>query len=361
MKIINYTSLLIALSISFSFSTLATPSGWVVGWGGNISGNVTGIPYSGNSIGVVVIADHLLTNAVAVSAGNHHSLAIKSDGTVVGWGDNFGGQAIGIKSTYPPYRDSGVVTIDGQTLSNVVAISACQFSAALKHDGTVTVWGRDDIGRKIEVPSDLTNVIAVSVGEEHCLVLKKDGMLINMTSKGVTPLDGSNVVAIATGRSYGAASAGSDLALKNDGTAVGLYASRIEYNPFPKEMTNIMAIAKGGAATFALTKDGRVFGKGINDKGQATGAKTTNSIVSGYVTINGQLLTNVTAIAAGGDMNLALKQDGTVVAWGGIGMFGTAGKPTVPTGLSNVVAIAAGYDYCLAITTNRAVAEKFMH
>ena len=118
-----------------------------------------------------------------------------------------------------------------------------------------------------------------------------------------------------------------------------------------------MAIAIGGAASFALTKDDRLFGIGINDRGQATGVKTTNYITSGYVSINGLTLTNVIAVAAGGDMNLALKQDGTVVAWGGIGMS----QPKVPEGLSNVVAIAAGPDYCLAITTNRAVAEKFMH
>jgi len=31
----------------------------------------------------------------------------------------------------------------------------------------------------------------------------------------------------------------------------------------------------------------------------------------------------------------------------------------VPAGLSNVVAIASGGGVCLAITTNRAVAEKF--
>jgi hypothetical protein len=33
----------------------------------------------------------------------------------------------------------------------------------------------------------------------------------------------------------------------------------------------------------------------------------------------------------------------------------------VPEGLSNVVAVAAGNDFFLAITTNRAVAEKFRH
>ena len=36
-----------------------------------------------------------LTNVVAVSAGSHHSLALKSDGTVVAWGYNAYGQTMG--------------------------------------------------------------------------------------------------------------------------------------------------------------------------------------------------------------------------------------------------------------------------
>jgi alpha-tubulin suppressor-like RCC1 family protein len=54
---------------------------------------------------------------------------------------------------------------------------------------------------------------------------------------------------------------------------------------------------------------------------------------------------------------MALKTDGTVVAWGENGFHQT----DVPAGLSNVVAIAAGENFGLAITTNRAVAEKFRH
>ena len=47
-------------------------------------------------------------------------------------------------------------------------------------------------------------------------------------------------------------------------------------------------------------------------------------------------------------LGLALKKDGTVVAWGVMD-----GKPAVvPEGLSNVVAIAAGHNFCLAIATN---------
>jgi alpha-tubulin suppressor-like RCC1 family protein len=58
----------------------------VVGWGANVPA-VTGIPFSGQSTGLV-IAGHVLSNAVAVAAGQSHTLAIRRDGTVVGWGLN---------------------------------------------------------------------------------------------------------------------------------------------------------------------------------------------------------------------------------------------------------------------------------
>ena len=44
------------------------------------------------------------------------------------------------------------------------------------------------------------------------------------------------------------------------------------------------------------------------------------------------------AIDAGGYHTVALKQDGTVVAWG----YNDEGQTKVPAGLSGVVAIAAG-------------------
>jgi len=58
------------------------------------------------------------------------------------------------------------------------------------------------------------------------------------------------------------------------------------------------------------------------------------------------------AISAYYGYSLALKRDGTVVGWG-------ENCPGIPAGLAGVVAIAAGDDFCLAITTNNAVADKF--
>jgi alpha-tubulin suppressor-like RCC1 family protein len=60
-------------------------------------------------------------------------------------------------------------------------------------------------------------------------------------------------------------------------------------------------------------------------------------------------LTNVVAISAGLHHKLALKADGHVVAWGGIGMESST---NVPPGLSGVVAIAAGDNHNLALKSN---------
>jgi outer membrane protein assembly factor BamB len=62
-------------------------------------------------------------------------------------------------------------------------------------------------------------------------------------------------------------------------------------------------------------------------------------------------LSGVIAIAAGGWHSLALKSDGTVVGWGD----NANGQSTVPAGLSGVTAIAAGADHSLALKSNGTV------
>ena len=59
--------------------------------------------------------------------------------------------------------------------------------------------------------------------------------------------------------------------------------------------------------------------------------------------------TRFTKIAAGGDHSLALTSGGTVVAWGDVS------QSPVPAGLSNVIAIAAGGWYSLALVASPSV------
>jgi len=71
-------------------------------------------------------------------------------------------------------------------------------------------------------------------------------------------------------------------------------------------------------------------GLGNNDSGQTT-------VPAG--------LSNVVALTAGWSHSLALKSNGTVVAWG----YNDSGQTTVPAGVNNVVAIAAGWSHSLAL------------
>ena len=80
----------------------------------------------------------------------------------------------------------------------------------------------------------------------------------------------------------------------------------------------------------ALKQDGTVVAWGGNGSGQTT-------VPAG--------LSGVVAIAAGGNYTVALKQDGTVVAWG----YNSDGQTAVPVGLSGVVAMAAGVNHTVAL------------
>ena len=96
------------------------------------------------------------------------------------------------------------------------------------------------------------------------------------------------------------------------------------------------AIAAGTDHSLALKGDGTVVAWGCGartDYGQC-------SVPSG--------LSGVTAIAASQGHSLALKGDGTVVAWG-CGARTRLGQCSVPNGLSGVTSIAAGPFHSLAL------------
>jgi len=352
-------------AISANHALLAgQPSGYVVGWGQNVSGEATGRPSIGISNGValvgdnpfstsiVTIASHPLKSVIGVSAGRNFSLALLNDGTVFGWGQNRAGQAIGYQTPFP-YRASGAVKIDNGTLSNVVSITAANdFGVALRKGGTIVGWG-DTKNGKVNMNSGLSNVVAISGGDSHVLILKQDGTVECWGANSQTFSSLSNVVAISASRSW----FWNDLALKRDGIVVERPSDGGQNVDVVS--SNVVGISAGYNHSLALKNDGTVIGWGFNNVGQATGVPTTNSpyTLSGQVIIAGQVLSNIASIAAGRGYSLALKKDGTVIGWGR--MVNDLYPVAVPAGLSNVVAIAAGDHFCLAITTNSAVAERF--
>jgi alpha-tubulin suppressor-like RCC1 family protein len=123
-------------------------------------------------------------------------------------------------------------------------------------------------------------------------------------------------------------------------------------------LIGVTAIAAGWYHTVALKNDGTVWAWGYNVFRQLGDGTTTDRTTP--VPVNG--LSDVRAIAAGGNHTLALRSDGTVWAWGlnGNGQLGD-GSPGLRTtlvqvgGLSGVTAIAAGGYHSLALKSDGTV------
>jgi hypothetical protein len=110
-----------------------------------------------------------------------------------------------------------------------------------------------------------------------------------------------------------------------------------------------------------LKTDKTVWGVGANNFGQLGDGSSTNR----HTPVQVAGLANVVRIAAGGDFGLALKEDGTIWAWGlnrngqlGPGSLDFAPHPNAVqiTGLpAGMKSIAAGPDFCLALASDGTV------
>jgi hypothetical protein len=122
-----------------------------------------------------------LSSITAVSAGSSHSLALKSDGTVWVWGLNTNGQ-LGDGLTAQRTSAFQLTSITG-----VTAIAAgLQHSVVLKSDGTVWSWGNNNKNQlgdgttatqrtsPVRVGT-LTGITAIATGDYYGLALKSDG------------------------------------------------------------------------------------------------------------------------------------------------------------------------------------------
>ncbi|HEX8072836.1 MAG TPA: S8 family serine peptidase [Pyrinomonadaceae bacterium] len=301
--------------------------GRVWAWGLNLSGQIG----DGTSSALVANTPVLvvgLSGVTAVDAGGTHSLALKSDGTVWGWGDNYSGQAGVIDQfTFNKLRPTQVGGLAGQ----FTAVSAgASHSLALRSDGTVWAWGRGNFGQmgngtnqERNAPAQvtgLTNVVAIAAGTESSFAVKADGTVWGW---------GSN----------------QSLVLNLPG---GTLSSNVPVQI--SGISDVAAISAGGWHVLALKRDGTVWSWGDDIYGQlGSGGGNT----SGPRRVSN--LAAVTAISAGYQHNLALKSDGTVWAWGrnfdGALGNGTPANSNVPVQVAGVsaVGVAAGYNHSGAI------------
>ncbi len=288
--------------------------GSIWAWGENDNGEVG----NGSFDAKVLLPVQVLTDGVSIAAGDDHSMAIRSDGTVWTWGANNDGQ-LGINDTDADNKSTAVRVkgAEGEgTLGNIIAISGGEdHSLALKSDGSVWAWGEDlhgQVGANDNKGADkfypvqvvgpdaagsLTEVSSIAAGDDHSLALKTDGTIWAWGDDkdgqlGDNDGDGEDKLA--------------PVQVKGSGG-----------NGF---LTDVVSIAAGEDHSLSLKSDGTVWAWGENDDGQLgdnDDTKTDKLIpvqVTGLAGVGN--LTNVVAIAAGKDHSLAMKADGSVWAWG---------------------------------------------
>ncbi|MBF0418756.1 MAG: hypothetical protein HQL78_01175 [Magnetococcales bacterium] len=300
-----------------------------------------------------------------IVTGYAHTVALRRDGTVWAWGNNTYGQvgdgtASNVHGPLIVYGQS----INGHThhaspfkvgITDVVDIAAgSQHTVAVKKDGSVWTWGRND-----------RNQLGRSSQHKDYYYQKKDGWVRSgLLSDSVTdryskatfqnadygPLpvqipELSGVIAVAAGDKH-------TLALKNDGTVWGwgyndygqLGNLTLGYADPPTillptkiiELSGIVAVASGDGHSLALSGSGVVFAFGKNDQ-----AQLGRNSASGWVQrtpLQIPDLTGVTAIAASGNLTVAIKNDGNV--WRSYNGFDKFSE--IITGLSGATAIDVG-------------------
>ncbi len=336
----------IPLAAGGSHSLQVQQDGTVWAWGSNCNGQLGDGTTKNKTVSTQVKG---ITDVVAVACGSYHSMALKNDGTVWTWGYNGNGQ-LGDGTTNESSNPKQV-----KNLNDVVAIAAGDYhSIVLKSDGTVWAWGYNCYGQlgdgstknssnPIQV-KNLSDVIAITAGEYHNLALKSDGTVLAWGYNSYGQLgDGTNsnqyfpnkvqylenVINLAAGYNH-------SLAIKNDGTVWAwgdngngqLGDDGINYrSSFPIQVTkldDIIAIDSNNNYSLALRNDGTIWAWGDNWQGQLGDGTTTNKKSPIQVTA----LSKAIAIAAGGSHSLALVNDREIWAWGynGLGQLGDGTK-----------------------------------
>lgn len=320
---------------------------------------------------------------LSIAAGGSFSAALRADGSVWTWGNNFHGQLGDDPSVQADYVPRPMMGFGGAVDS--VSLGSA-FGLALRFDGSVMSWGANREGQlgdgttfdrsSPQAVAGLPPIRSIKAGGYHSLGLAQDGFIWawggnyygqlgnglgpdNPVPQPVLGLSGVTRIAVGPERSG---------AILSDGTAwVWGYEQYLNgdlyyLEPHDLGLGNVIDLALGYDFGVALTGDGIVWTWGANFGGQLGDpaaplftARTVPAAVPG--------LGLATGISAGGEHVLALLDDGTVWAWG-VNRMGQLGLGTqtqrerVPQrvqGLSEVVLVSAGSQHSLALKSDGTV------
>lgn len=317
------------------------------------------------------------SNWKQVSAGYQFSAAIKHDGSLWLWGENNDGQ-LGTNDT--TYYSSPV-----QSISNVQSWKsvACggYHTAAIKDDGTMWLWGNNYNGQlgtndtnyyssPVQEITNGTTWKSVACGYGSTAGIKEDGSLwmwgynyFGQLGDGTTDRKSSPVQTVAGGNDWFQVDSGYGFtaAVKTNGS---LYLWGANYDGqlgtnntdwFSSPVQTVMGgnnwkfVTCGAAHTLALDCDGNLWVFGNNNNGQL-GDSSTNSYSSPI-----QIVTTESAwskVSAGNYFSMGIKEDKSLWVWGenyngqlatGSTNYVSSPVQTLTNGYSWIACSAGGY------------------
>ena len=239
---------------------------------------------------------HLMDNVISASAGFNHTVALRADGSVLAWGGNSRGQ-VGYDS--PSQIGTGMwtrVSYPIRIMDDVVAIAAGgQKTFAIRSDGSLWGWGNNEFGQMLCNVSGVSvrnpihimdNVAAVSAGGTSVAVIRVDGSLWTWGWRfgDAFPGDGTRTAprvpvhvmddvvavdmlhrvcfAVRNDGSLWGWGFGGNAGILGDGVANSTHLSPILI------MENVVAASVGNNHALAIDTNGRVWAWGANHVGQ---------------------------------------------------------------------------------------------
>jgi alpha-tubulin suppressor-like RCC1 family protein len=316
-----------------------TADGRVWTWGDNQMGQLgNSTPMENSPIPAPVPG---LSDVTQIAAGGSGGYALRSDGTVWALGDNGDGE-LGDGSVNPPGAlPPGPVQVQGLTGITQIAAGGDAWAMALRSDGTVWAWGSNEYGQlgisgvtrsdvPVQVPG-LARVTRISAGTGTGVALSRlshapESTLTSVYAWGWN-LDGE---------------------LGNGTTRPVLGVHVVPGLP------QIGSISAGGLDVLAVGEDGSLWGWGGDRHGELGNAPTGSDELRPVETLAPG--SRITQVSAGSYHSLALRSDGTVLAFGdneygqlGTGSTSPSELPAPVPGLTSVTQVSAGFEISMAI------------
>ena len=267
-------------------------------------------------------------NWLKASTATYHSMALKTNGNLHGWGFNYFGN-IGIGTSG---LNNSIIPFSSQIGNSNWTNIACgnDFTIAINSNGTLWGWGDNSQGQLGDgttilkaIPIQIgtsNNWQKIATGYYKGYGIKLDGTLWTWGINFLTQIGTSNDWQIIT----------KDYAIKNNGSLWDI--SNVPYQIGSD--TNWISISKNyqGNHQLALKSDGTLWSWGENAQGQLGDGTNINKTAPVQIGTN----SNWNFISAGEKYSLALNSNGQLWAWGlnsngqlGDGSFTNKNTPTL--------------------------------